>query len=208
MEADDGRDAGVDGPDTAGEWYADRLQRLDGRRWKRFVPDPYRWNIRRLRLGRMLDIGCGIGRCLSFNGGIGVGVDHNPTSVDVCRRRGFEAYTPDEFDAVDHGRFDSLLLSHVLEHTDPDAGRALLDRYLPFVRPGGRVVLITPQEAGMRSDPTHVRLLDRAALHEELAALGSVEVRARSFPFPEPVGRVFRYNENVAVGRLPGGARP
>lgn len=193
--------------DTSGEWYAERLEDLSGRTWKRFVPDPYRWNIRRTGLGRVLDVGCGIGRCLAFNDGNGVGIDHNPTSVAACRRRGLEAYTPEEFDAIALGPFDSMLLSHVLEHTTPDEGRGLLERYLPHVRPGGLVMLITPQAAGQRSDPTHVRPLGRGDLRAELEGLGAREVRTRSFPFPAVVGRVFRHNENQAFGRLPGAVR-
>ena len=192
--------------DTSGEWYAERLVNLRSQSWRRFVPDPYRWNIRRSQLGRVLDIGCGVGRCLEFNGGVGVGVDHNPTSVAVCRRRGLEAYTPDEFEAIDPGLFDSMLLSHVLEHTDPDEGRALVARYLPLVRPGGTVLLITPQAAGQRSDPSHVRYLGREELRSELVGHGLVDVRTRSFPFPPVVGRWFPHNENHAIGRLPGAA--
>ena len=191
------------GPDTTGQWYADRLVNLRGQSWRRFVPDPYRWNIRRSRLGRVLDVGCGVGRCLGFNDGNGVGVDHNPASVEACRRRGLVAYTPAEFDALDPGLFDSMLLSHVLEHTTPGEGRELLERYLPFVRPGGVVMLITPQAAGQRSDPTHVRPLDREDLRRELLDLGATEVLTRSFPFPAVVGRWFTHNENQAIGRLP-----
>lgn len=191
--------------DTSGEWYAERLVELRSQSWRRFVPDPYRWNIRRSRLGRVLDIGCGVGRCLEFNGGVGVGVDHNPTSVSVCRRRGLEAYTPEEFAAIDRGPFDSMLLSHVLEHTSPEEGRSLLTTYLPHVRPGGTVMLITPQAAGQRSDPSHVRSLGRVALRAELEALGLVDLHTRSFPFPALAGRWFRHNENQAIGRLPGG---
>ncbi|MEX1216927.1 MAG: class I SAM-dependent methyltransferase [Acidimicrobiales bacterium] len=189
--------------DTSGEWYTDRLQQIAGRGWKRFVPDPYRLHIRRLNLGRMLDVGCGIGRCLAFNDGIGVGVDHNPTSVEVCRKRGFVAFTPAEFDSIDHGPFDSLLLSHVLEHTAPEQSTEIFHRYLPLVRPGGTVVVITPQPAGQRSDSTHVRYLSREALHTELTSVGAVDIRTRSFPFPPVVGQIFRYNENIAVGQIP-----
>ena len=57
--------------------YTRRLQHLSGRRWKRFVPNPYRWNVRRLATGRVLDVGCGIGRCLDFVRPRGVGVDPN-----------------------------------------------------------------------------------------------------------------------------------
>jgi len=191
--------------DTTGEWYTNRLQRISGRGWKRLVPDPYRWNLRRLQLGRTLDIGCGIGRCLAFFDGNGVGVDHNEKSVDVCRSRGFEAYTPAEFVDIDAGLFDSLLLSHVLEHTTIDKGRELLTSYLPYLKPGGRILLIAPQMAGQKSDPTHVRFLDADALHQQIEELGGVGIKTRSFPFPKFAGGLFRYNESQAIGVIPGG---
>jgi hypothetical protein len=65
-------------------------------------------------------------------------------------------------------------------------------------------VLITPQEAGFASDATHVAFHDFAALAGLEAALGLRSERAYSFPFPRPVGRVFRYNEFVSVARRPG----
>ncbi|HEX2785073.1 MAG TPA: class I SAM-dependent methyltransferase, partial [Ilumatobacteraceae bacterium] len=77
--------------------YTRRLQRLSGRRWKRLVPNPYRWNIRRLATGRVLDVGCGIGRCLDFVRPRGVGVDPNETAITVCRENAHEAYTPADF---------------------------------------------------------------------------------------------------------------
>jgi SAM-dependent methyltransferase len=152
----------------------------------------------------MLDIGCGVGRCLAFVDGDGVGIDHNPSSVEECRTRGFEAYTPEEFASVDRGFFDTILLSHVLEHLDASAGEALVSSYLPYLRPGGRIVLITPQEAGQRSDPTHVRFLGAAESRELLESLGARVVRSRSFPLPRWSGRIFVHNETVVVGALAG----
>ncbi len=78
--------------------YTRRLQELSGRGWKRFVPNPYGWKVRRLATGRVLDVGCGIGRCLDFVAPRGVGVDPNATAVDVCREKGHQAYVPDEFE--------------------------------------------------------------------------------------------------------------
>ena len=101
--------------------YTRRLLREQGSRWKQLldVQAPYRWNLRRLRPGSTLEVGCGVGRNLSHVRGAGVGIDHNPYSVDACRRAGFVAFTPEEFRRSPHyapGRFDSLLLSHVAEH--------------------------------------------------------------------------------------------
>ena len=192
--------------DTAGSWYTERLRTRPQAMWKRVIPNPYRWNLRRLRPGRVLDVGCGVGRCLGFLDGHGVGVDHNPTSVQECRARGFEAYTPKVFDTLDLGPFDTLLLSHVIEHLELHDAEQLVRSYLPHVRPGGRVILITPQEAGQRSDPTHVQFIDGGSARGLMAALGLGEVRVRSFPFPRRVGRIFVHNETIAIGTLSGAA--
>jgi len=189
---------------TIGEDYTARLRDRSGNSWKRFVPDPYRRNIRRLQLGRTLDVGCGIGRCLAFNDGNGIGVDHNPTPVSVCRERGLEAYTPEEFSSKDRGVFDSLLVSHVLEHMDEDAGVSLISPYLRFLRPSGKLVVITPQAAGQRSDPTHVRLVGEVEASRLLARLGVGIESTRSFPFPRPLGRIFTHNETLVIGALRG----
>jgi len=48
-----------------------------------------------------------------------------------------------------------------------------------------------------------VRYLDFDAMSELLTIAGVRVERRYSFPFAAPVGRVFRYNEFVVVGRLP-----
>lgn len=189
--------------------YTARLERLQGARWKRLldVQRPYRRHLRRLELGFVLDVGCGIGRNLVNLGGgpdAGVGVDIDAESVKACERRGLTAFTPEAFLASDYarpGRFDSLLCAHVLEHMRAPEAEALLAEYLPYVRAGGRAVLITPQEAGFASDPTHVELVDFAALDRLARATGLVPERAYSFPFPRAAGKAFKYNEFVLVAR-------
>jgi SAM-dependent methyltransferase len=156
-----------------------------------------------LRLGRTLDVGCGIGRNLQNLGGGSIGVDHNPTSVAAARARGLEAFTVDEFlkgPFAVPASFDSLLVAHVLEHLSPEMAREMVQSYLPYVRKDGTVVLITPQKAGQASDPTHVTYFDLPALESLAAAVGLRRVRSFSFPFPAAVGLVFPYNENVFVG--------
>jgi 2-polyprenyl-3-methyl-5-hydroxy-6-metoxy-1,4-benzoquinol methylase len=184
--------------------YTRRLQRLSGRRWKRLVPNPYRWNVRRLATGRVLDVGCGIGRCLDFIRPRGVGMDPNSSAIAVCRENGHEAYSPEEFAtavASSGEQFDTLLCSHVLEHLDEATGVALIGRYLPYVRPGGRVLLITPQERGQQSDTTHVRMMDAAA-HTRLAEQCGLTIeKMSSFPLPRVFGRWFVYNETVVLAR-------
>lgn len=183
-------------------------ERLVGSRWKpsALVQAPYRWNIRRLGLGYVLDVGCGVGRNLAHLDGNGVGVDTNPHSVAVARRRGLTAFTSDEFADSDEavlGGFDGLLFAHVLEHMRNEEAVALVGEYLPYVRGEGALVVIVPQEAGYASDDTHVEFVGDDTLATIHDRYGLIPVSLRSFPFPRRAGRVFRHNETVAVARKP-----
>jgi SAM-dependent methyltransferase len=196
----------LDQPGTEGEDYTARLAQLESARWKKFldVQRPYRWNLTRLRLGRTLDVGCGIGRNLLNLPHGSLGVDHNPRSVDLARSRGLQALTTGEFlaDAADHGPFESMLLAHVLEHMTPEQGVEVVRTYLPHIR--DKVVAICPQERGYDSDATHVTFLDASAMREILERAGVRVDRAYSFPLPRAFGRFFTYNETVVVGHKRG----
>lgn len=196
--------------DTRDKAYTERLVHKDTW-WKRLldVQRPYRYNLRRLQLGHVLDIGCGLGRNLqnlTLLGVTAVGVDHNSHSVAECQARGHDA-----LDAADFAQryskaeavFDSFLVSHVLEHmTDAEAAQLLKD-YLPLLKASGRVILITPQELGFASDPTHVAFTDFTALAKILQAAGLVAEQHYSFPLPRFMGRLFTHNEFVMVGARP-----
>jgi len=183
--------------------YTRRLLREQGSRWKRLldVQAPYRWNLRRLRPGSTLEIGCGVGRNLSHLRGAGVGVDHNPHSVEACRKAGLVAFTPEEFRRSPYAarRFDSLLLSHVAEHMTFAEFVQLLREYVPLLGPEGRIIVESPQEAGFRSDPTHVEFFDLAKIRAAVEQVGFQPTREYSYPFARLVGRLFPYNEFVSV---------
>lgn len=200
---------GPSGPTTAGTDYAERLNRLQNKRWKKVVDAqaPYRRNIQRMKLGRTLDVGCGNGRNLSWLPSGSVGVDHNPHLVAAARARGLTAVTIEEFvaspDLSAPHCFDSLLASHLIEHMQFEQALDVLRSYLPGVRPGGRVVCITPQERGFAFDPTHVEFADFAALDRLSDELGLVPVKQYSFPFPRWAGKVFVYNEFNHISQVP-----
>lgn len=187
---------------TDGLDYTSRLERRSDVWWKRIlnVQAPYRWNIRRLVNGTVLDVGCGVGRNLAHLDGNGVGVDTNPHSVEVAKGRGLVAYTVDEFEVSSHREgFDNLLFAHVLEHMTKDEATGLVGHYLGCLRTGGKLVVIVPQAAGFASDATHVAFVGRPEMDQIVAANGLVLFRHYSFPFPSFVGRVFKYNETIGV---------
>jgi len=193
------------------EEYANRLIRLQTPRWKRWLGFQrlHAWHLRRLDPGFTLDLGCGIGRNLLHVRG--VGVDVNEHCVRAARERGLDAFTPGEFQNSEHhrsGGFDTLLVAHVVEHMTEDQAAALVREYEPFVRPGGQLLLMAPQEAGFTSDPTHVQFMDFARLSRIAERTGFQPARRLSFPLPRLAGRWFKYNEFALVSRKPPSARP
>jgi len=190
--------------DTRDREYADRLIRLQTARWKRLlhVQAPYGWNLRRIRPGLVLEIGCGIGRNLMHLHGNAVGLDHNRFAVQYARSRGLKAFTPEEFERTEYNvpeTFDSLLLSHVAEHMRFEELVGLLRRYRPLLNSAGRLILICPQERGFASDETHVEFMDFEKLRLAASEAGFAVEREYSFPFPRFMGRIFIYNEFVSL---------
>jgi 2-polyprenyl-3-methyl-5-hydroxy-6-metoxy-1,4-benzoquinol methylase len=188
-------------PATAEESYAERLNRLQNKRWKKLlnVQLPWKLRMKRLALGRVLDVGCGNGRNLHYVDPGSVGVDHNAFSIQTARESGVEAYTVDAFFANESvsapESYDSILAAHLIEHLSPEEGRTIIGSYLPMLKRGGRVVFICPQERGYASDPTHVLFADFAVLESLATDLGLVVQSKRSFPFPRFAGKPFIYNE-------------
>ena len=186
--------------------YTERLIRKQMVWWKRIidVQAPYRWNLRRIEPGFTLEIGCGIGRNLLHLNRNGVGVDHSVHMVEVARRRGCEAFTPDEFKTSAYAKtaqFDSFLLAHVAEHMTSADATALLWEYLAHLKPQGKIIIITPQERGYGSDATHVEFIDWEKSRAIVAPLGFAPCSEYSFPFPRMFGRLFIYNEFISISR-------
>jgi SAM-dependent methyltransferase len=186
--------------------YSARLLAKETVWWKRIldVQAPYRWNLRRLKPGFTIDIGCGLGRNLLHLGGNGIGIDHNLHAVEIARSRGLRAFTMAEFQTSPYnqpGTFDSVLMSHVAEHLSEAEVLKLLTVFIPVLKQNGQVILICPQEYGYRSDPTHVQYLDFERLRWIACESGLIPVKEYSFPFPRLFGQIFKYNEFVSISR-------
>lgn len=195
--------------DTRTTDYARRLQTKQQVWWKRLfrVQAPYQWNLRRQHLGRTLDVGCGIGRNLESLAAGSLGVDHNEASIALARDKGFHALTVQEWEHSGERRldaFDAILLAHVVEHMSETDARALIQMYLPYLKPAGIVFFICPQERGYASDPTHVHFTDGVALARLARDSGLVPGRWFSFPFPRFAGKAFVYNEFCLRATKPG----
>ena len=188
---------------TQSEVYTKRLIALSGRFISRLVGgQPYRWKIKRLATGRVLEVGCGIGRNLNFLGARAIGVDHNSASVAACVQLGFTAYTADDFlntcDA-EHEKFDTLLFSHVIEHLTFADALQILSTYIKYLSPRGQLIIICPQQRGFASDSTHVTYFDLDAIQQLATSANCKQISRQSFPFPAFFGRWFTYNEWVHI---------
>ncbi len=174
------------------------------RRWWRLilpVQVPYKWFARRICRGNVLEIGCGAGRYLNFLFPRATGVDHNPEMISYVKEAGFTAYLSQEFLTIWPGGklFDTLLCSHTLEHMNFSAGCQLMQEYLRFLLPEGRVVIIVPQGAAFFTDPTHVCKYDDKLIEKLSAATGLRLLKAYSFPMPNFLSKIFPYNDAVYI---------
>ena len=192
------------GKPTKEKNYTDGLLYRQSAWWKQFfnVQYPYKRNIQSLKPGFVLDVGCGIGRNLLHLDGNGIGVDHNPTSIEVSKSRGLEAYTVVEFLKSPYNKpetFDSILLAHVAEHMTGDDFVFVLQQYIHLLKKNGKIIIITPQEKGFKSDDTHVQFMDFDTIKRLLERVDFKIVRQYSFPFFKIAGHFFKYNEFITI---------
>lgn len=168
----------------------------------------------------LLDIGCGSGANLSRFSSRGfavTGVEPDEAARGVASKYG-RVYSgtaemlPEE---VRHHSYDTILLSHVLEHCiEP---RAVLFNAKDLLAPGGRLIIEVPNNAaaGFRSYrqcwpwtdvPRHLHFFTRQSLHELLLRCGfSVEHTiyvgfCRQFE-PDWIALQQRISERVGQGR-------
>ena len=180
---------------------------------------------------RVVDVACGRGEFLELlreRGVEGVGVDADASMVAEVRGRGLHAEAGDgvAFLRAHAGEFDGVFAAHVIEHMEPAVLDAFVQAAAGALRPGGRLILVTPNPANLAMqlrdfwiDLQHVRfyspeimrwLLHRAGLsaletgvneryRSEPAAVDAV---AEELPFDLPPTRAVG-RERVVAPLLP-----
>lgn len=188
--------------DTKNKDYSDALRKSSkGIKKILNVQIPYKLKLKSLKPGKTLDIGCGTGRNLTNLGPNSVGVDHNQYSIDYIKKQGLKGFTTKDFDKYNNDEFDSLLLAHVIEHMSFNEAEELIKKYSKVLRNNGRIIIVCPQILGFRSGDTHIEFFNIEKITRLLESQGFKILNSSSFPFPEFLGSLFKYNEYWVVAR-------
>jgi SAM-dependent methyltransferase len=138
--------------------------------------------------GRVLDVGCGRGEFLEVlrdHGIRGLGVDLDASMVGYCRERGLEAEAADAvaYAEAHPGEFDGAFASHLVEHLAPEPLERFIGAMAGTLRPGGRLVLVTPDPRNLGwhlghfwHDLQHVRFYSVEIVRWLVHRAGLVEV--------------------------------
>jgi O-antigen chain-terminating methyltransferase len=179
----------------------------------------------------ILDLGCGRGEWLELLAGEGwhaSGVDANRLMLEECRGHGLRVERGDVLNylqGVPEATLGAVTSFHVVEHLPFDRVMLLIDEALRVLRPGGILILETPNPDNLLVgastfylDPTHVRPIPNGTLRFVAEARGFCNVEIWNLhPMPEssrlpedPSGVAGRLNELLCgprdyaiIGRRP-----
>jgi len=145
----------------------------------------------------VLDIGCGRGEWLELlreNGMSARGVDRNEAMVEFCRALDLDVTQADALEYLNTLQDSSLgavTALHVVEHLPFDTVIDLLDEVLRVLKPGGLVIVETPNPANLLVgahtfylDPTHQKPLPSALLRFFVEARGFCDVSVKELHLP------------------------
>jgi SAM-dependent methyltransferase len=144
--------------------------------------------------GKALDVGCGSGDFLYFlhlYGWETSGIEPDERAARICSNRGIKTIHSDAENAVlPDNYFDAITLHHSLEHMRSPA--AAVTRLAKALKPGGRLVVVTPNAAGFPArrfgpywrsldPPRHIALATPQALQLTMERAGlAVNIRTTS----------------------------
>lgn len=138
----------------------------------------------------VLDIGCGRGEWLELlrdHGLVGKGIDLNSVFIGACRELDLDVIEGDAIAtlrAMPDDSVGAITSMHLVEHLPFEAVIALLDEAKRVIRPGGVIVLETPNPENLSVathtfyfDPTHRNPLPPEALRWIVQARGFQDAR-------------------------------
>jgi hypothetical protein len=173
---------------------------------RKFIRSFYFKNILRYVEGPAIDFGCGSGDFLSLLPKGSIGFEINDFLVNYCTAKGLEVYkyNPEEDDYnfynVNHGKFITFIMAHVLEHISEPFG-TLRKIFSSCHRIGiKRIIIVVPGLKGFYSDKTHSYFIDLNFLKRFNGLEGYNLKLVRYFPFNFWwAGRFFTHNELLAL---------
>lgn len=155
------------------------------RRIKKFYLDTVLENV----VGPTIDFGCGAGQLLERLPTGSLGVEINPHLITHLRSRGLNVQCYNalkdhfKFNGFEQDRFQTLVLSHVLEHFE-DAHGVLAAIMESCKRIGiKRIIIVVPGKRGYSSDKTHRTFINKSWIQANIdPAAGFRLTRAKYFP--------------------------
>lgn len=95
---------------------------------------------------KVLDVGCGYGRYYYPLKNLGynvLGIELNNKIVEDNRHKGMNCLSVEAFKGITT-QFDTIILSHIIEHFNPNDLFLFLEHYLSKLKRGGYLVIATP----------------------------------------------------------------
>jgi len=176
--------------------YMSQFKGTTGGSARRFSKRNLRWLKSRLlpllagvsRRGRILEVGCGGGQLLGFLAGEGFtgcfGVDIGSEQVALARLAGLDVRHGDLIHELQqfHHEIDAIIAVDVLEHISRERLLEFGQCCLRAIRPGGVILLQTPNGEGLHSghviygDLTHRTIFSESSITQYLKLVGFVGV--------------------------------
>ena len=143
---------------------------------------------------RILDLGCGSGELLAFLRGAGFGaargVDLSKEQVAIAQANGLDARVIDARDALEetHSELSAVFAIDFVEHFSLEELFELLPQVRASLRPGGRLILRTPNGGAplgghvIHGDLSHLTIFAPSSLRHMLRLTGFEDITIRECP--------------------------
>lgn len=163
--------------------------------------------------GRVVEVGYGNGQGLATLRAAGwevIGCEFDAECINAAREKGFEVYSGGLDDArLPAASVDAVVASHLVEHV-PDP-TAFVREAARILRPGGRLVLLTPNAAGHDAvrfgrdwrglePPRHLTVHTPSSLHRMATAAGFGEISVFGTALG---GFIMQQTRELAAGEVP-----